>query len=171
MLNSKEIRRLINERQLIEGYVDLDTQIQPGGFDLSLREVRVFEEMGSVDFSNEERTIASTRPLKPDEDGWYELKRGCYLIVYKEVVCMPLGLAAIARPRSTLLRCGAAVETAVWDPGYHGRSSSLLVIHNPHGLRLKRGARVAQLVFLDINKVEEGYSGVFQNERITPDRE
>jgi len=119
-----------------------------------------------MDFSNMERRIASTSPLQPDGDGWYELPRGCYVIVYNEVVRMPLGLAAIARPRSTLLRSGATVETAVWDPGYRGRSSSLLVVHNPHGLRLRRNARVAQLVFLSVEEVEEGYGGVYQRERM-----
>jgi len=169
MLNSREIRRLIEERRLIEGYINLDEQLQPSGFDLSLGEVHAFDGGGSADFSNRERRIAPTRSLQPDGEGWYELPRGCYVIVYNEVVRMPLSLVAIARSRSTLLRNGAAVETAVWDPGYQGRSSSLLVVHNPHGIRLKRDARVIQLVFFGTDEVEGGYSGVFQHERIQPD--
>ena len=166
MLNSSEIRQLIYEQQLITGYIELETQIQPCGFDLSLGEVFEYAGFGSVDFSNRERMIASSTPLKPDEDDWYFLRPGCYVIVYNEVVRMPLDLAAIARTRSTVLRNGAAVETAVWDPGYRGRSSSLLVVHNPSGIRLKRNARVAQLVFYRTNGIEEGYRGIYQNERI-----
>lgn len=166
MLNSSEIRRLIEERRLITEYVDLENQLQPSGFDLSMGEVHSFKGGGSVDFSNEERAIASSKPLKPDRDGWYYLRSGCYTVVYNEVVRMPLDVAAIARTRSTLLRNGATVETAVWDPGYRGRSSSLLVVHNPHGIRLKRNARVAQLVFFRIRKVDEGYRGIFQDERV-----
>jgi len=79
---------------------------------------------------------------------------------------MPLDVVAIARTRSTLLRNGATVETAVWDPGYKGRSSSLLVVHNPEGIRLKKDARIAQLVFFRVKEVAEGYSGVYQNERM-----
>jgi dUTP pyrophosphatase len=166
MLNSSEIRQFIDKQQLITGYIDLETQVQPCGFDLSLGEVLEYAGLGSVDFSNRERMIASSTPLQPDKDDWYFLRPGCYVIIYNEVVRMPLDLAAIARTRSTVLRNGASVETAVWDPGYRGRSSSLLVVHNPRGIRLKRNARVAQLVFYRTKGIEEGYRGIYQNERI-----
>jgi dUTP pyrophosphatase len=166
VLNSEEIRSLIESSQLVTGYIDLEKQLQPSGFDFSLQEVHVFDGGGGVDFSNRERVIAETSSLEPDPDGWYRLKQGCYVIVYNEVVRMPLYLSAIARTRSTMLRNGAAIETAVWDPGYHGRSSSLLVVHNPNGIRLKKDARVAQLIFLSIDEVDEGYSGMYQRERI-----
>jgi dUTP pyrophosphatase len=166
ILNSSEIRRLIEEQQFITEFIDLEKQLQPSGFDLSVGEVLAYEGGGSVDFSNEERVIAPGRSLQPDRDGWYKLGPGCYTIVYNEVVRMPLDLAAIARTRSTLLRNGASVGTAVWDPGYQGRSSSLLVVHNPHGMRLKRDARVVQLVFFRIGEVKEGYRGAYQNERL-----
>ncbi|RLI10716.1 deoxyuridine 5'-triphosphate nucleotidohydrolase [Candidatus Bathyarchaeota archaeon] len=169
MLNSREIRRLIETQRLITGYVDLDKQLQPCGFDLSLGEVHAYAGGGRVDFSNMERGIAETAPLQPDADGWYALPQGCYIIVYNETVRMPLDLVAIARARSTVLRNGAAIETAVWDPGYKGRSSSLLVVHNPHGIRLKRNARVAQLIFFRTDEVEEGYRGIYQHERIEPE--
>ena len=86
MLNSSEIRRLIEEKQLITGYVDLETQLQPTGFDLSLGSVLGYRGGGSVDFSNVERKIAPTEPLEPDEDDWYALGQGCYTVVYNEVV-------------------------------------------------------------------------------------
>ena len=168
MLNSKEIMRLIETQQLITGYIDLEKQIQPSGFDLSIAEVHAYAGGGSVDFSNEERRIAPTTSLEPDADLWYTLPQGCYIIIYNEVVKMPLDLVAIARTRSTILRNGAAIETAVWDPGYHGRSSSLLVVHNPSGIKLKRNARIAQLIFFRTDEVDEGYSGVYQHERIEP---
>lgn len=166
MLNSSEIRRLIEERQLITDFIDLEKQLQPSGFDLSVGEVLAYEGGGSVDFSNEERVIAAGRPLQPDRDGWYNLGPGCYTIVYNEAVRIPLDLAAMARTRSTLLRNGASVGTAVWDPGYQGRSSSLLVVHNPQGMRLKKDARVAQLVLFRVEEVEEGYRGAYQSERL-----
>ncbi len=166
MLNSSEIKHLIETRQLITDYIDLDRQLQPSGFDLSLGVLLDFRGGGSVDFSNVEREIPQTMPLEPDEDGWYSLKKGCYTIVYNEVVRIPLDVVALARSRSTMLRNGAAIETAVWDPGYQGRSSSLLVVHNSNGIRLKRDARVAQLVFFRIDEVGKGYEGIFQRERM-----
>ena len=166
MLNSHEIRKLIEEEQLITNFIDLKKQLQPSGFDLSLGEVRSFTSNGSVDFSNEERVIAPSTSIQPDQREWYSLPAGCYTIVYNEVVRMPLDVSAIARTRSTLLRNGASIGTAIWDPGYRGRSSSLLVVHNPHGIRLKRDARVAQLIFFKTGEVKEGYRGIYQDERI-----
>ncbi len=166
MLNSKAIKHLIETRQLISGYVDLDKQLQPAGFDLSLKEVHAYWGAGAVDFDNKERKLAPTRQLKSDASGWYTLPQGCYMIVYNEAVKMPLDVVALARARSTMLRNAAAIETAVWDPGYQGRSSSLLIVHNPSGIRLKQDARVAQLIFYPTDEVEKGYGGVYQNERM-----
>jgi dUTP pyrophosphatase len=167
MLNSTEIRRLIEEHKLITDYIDLDNQLQPTGFDLSLGDILHYQGRGSVDFSNVEREIAPTQPLEPDDQDWYNLEQGCYTIVYNEAVRMPLDVVAMARSRSTMLRNGASVETAIWDPGYQGRSSSLLVVSNPEGIRLKRDARVVQLVFFNITEVQKGYDGVYQRERMT----
>lgn len=166
MLNSKAIRQLIETQQLITGYVDLEKQLQPAGFDISLKEVHAYWGGGAVDFDNKERKLAPTRQLEADASGWYTLPQGCYMIVYNEAVKMPLNVVALARARSTILRNAAAIETAVWDPGYQGRSSSLLVVHNPSGIKLKQNARVAQLVFYSTDEVEKGYSGVYQNERM-----
>ena len=168
MLNDQTIRHLINNHQLITHYKDLDTQLQPSGFDITLHHIESFTGSGAADYNNQERIIAQTTPLEPDPEGWYRLPQGAYKVVYNETVKMPLDVAAIARTRSTLLRNGAALGTAVWDPGYQGRSSSLLTVHNPHGIRLKRDARIAQLIFFHTEKVEKGYSGAYQNERIEP---
>lgn len=166
MLNDKQLRTLITEQDLVTNYIDLETQLQPSGFDLSLDSIEEYLGGGAVDFSNKERVIGETNKLSPDEKGWFNLEKGVYKVVYNEVVKMPLDVAAIARTRSTLLRNGAEVGTAVWDPGYEGRSSSMLTVHNQYGLRLKKDARIAQLIFFHTGEVGKGYSGVYQKERI-----
>lgn len=170
-MSSKEIRELVEKGELVTGYIDLDLQIQPCGFDLSLGRVETFLESGSIDFTNLERKLSSTSTLEPDPDGWFNLSTGSYLVVFNEVVKLPLDIAAMARPRSTLLRCGATLETALWDPGYHGRSSSLLVVHNSKGIRLRRDARIAQLIFFRVRGAEEGYKGIYQMERLKEERD
>ncbi len=120
MLNSAEIWRLIEEQQLVTDFIDLDVQLQPSGFDLSLGEVLAFAGSGSVDFSNEERVIADSRPLSPDYDGWYCLPAGSYTVVYNEAVAMPLDVVAIARTRSTLLRNGRRWRRRSGTPGTRG---------------------------------------------------
>jgi len=72
----------------------------------------------------------------------------------------------LARPRSSLLRCGVTVGTAVWDAGYNGRSQSMLVVYHPQGFRLQKNARVTQLVFMTVTGDTEGYRGTYQRENI-----
>ncbi len=76
--------------------------------------------------------------------------------------------AALGRTRSSLLRSGVALHTAVWDAGYSGRSQSLLVVYNPHGFTLTRDARIMQVVFLPLEQAaRQGYSGRFLGENVT----
>ena len=164
MLNDKQLRKLIVDDGLVRDYIDMDKQLQPSGFDLSLQSVEEYLSSGAVDFSNKERIIAETKQINPDQNGWWVLNKGVYKIVYNEIVKIPTNIAAIARTRSTLLRNGAEVGTAVWDPGYEGRSSSMLIVNNSKGLSLKKGARVAQLIFFRTGEVDKGYNGVFQKE-------
>ncbi len=166
VLGRSEILKLIRAKPpLIEGYVDLEVQLQPSGFDLTLREVRFFESSGSIDFDNSRRELPDTSQLEFKDDSLI-LKPGAYLVVFNEIINMPLNIVAIGRPRSSLLRAGATVESAVWDPGYSGRSKALLLVFNPHGIRLYRNARILQLVFLRVlGDVGEGYRGVYRGER------
>jgi len=90
---------------------------------------------------------------------------GYYLVRFNETVNMPLDLAAIGKPRSSLLRMGAFMVSAVWDPGYRGRSISLLAVGNPRGIRIKRGARIIQLVFIKVLGETTGYQGIYQGEQ------
>ncbi len=74
---------------------------------------------------------------------------------------------ALAATRSSLLRCGVSIQTAVWDAGYSGRSQALMIIHNPQGFKIFQNARFIQLVFFHLGKqVSEGYKGIFQKENI-----
>jgi dUTP pyrophosphatase len=74
---------------------------------------------------------------------------------------------ALARPRSSLNRCGVSIHSAVWDAGYSGRSQSLLVVYNIHGFRLYRDARILQLVFFRLTGASKrSYNGRFQGENI-----
>ena len=95
-----------------------------------------------------------------------ELIPGSYIITYNEIVHIPTNLMALARPRSSLLRCGVNIGTAVWDAGYSGRSQSLMLVYNARGFRVQQNARVAQLVFMTLTEETESYSGKYQNENI-----
>lgn len=152
---------------LVEGMIDEEIQTQMCGIELTLQRIERFTTSGSLAFDNSERRLPETKPLEFDSDGWIELSQGAYLVTFNEIVNIPKDATALARARSTLLRCAATLETALWDPGYRGRSQSLLVVHNPAGLRLKKNARMMQLVFLRLEKeAERSYSGIYQGENI-----
>src|SRR5688500_19499362 len=111
------------------------------------------------------REPAAREDVQADKDGWWDLHRGAYVITYQEKVNLPTDIMALARPRSSLLRSGVAIHTAVWDAGYSGRGEGLLHVMNPAGYRLQRGARVVRLGFIRLGApVSVGYGGRYQHE-------
>ena len=167
VLSSQDIRRLMQqEPPLIEDYIDLEAQLQPNGFDITLREVAVLQTPGTIARDNNQRLISAVSPLAFDGQDFIELPPGTYTIFYNEIVHLPNNVMALARPRSSLLRCGVTVGTAVWDAGYSGRSQSLLVVYNPQGFRVQKNARVVQLVFFYLSEETAGYNGTYQGENI-----
>ena len=95
---------------------------------------------GRVDFDDRTRRIPVPAPLAPDPDEVFRLAPGAYWIRYAETVNLPADVFAIGRTRSSLLRSGAQLGTALWDSGYSGRSGSLLTVHHELGLELARCA-------------------------------
>ena len=161
-------RRIQSERPLVSGWLDFADQLQPNGFDLTLQEIGRLVGAGTIGVDNADRVLPELQPIPFAADGFVTLGPGPYQIVYNEIVDLPNDLMALGRPRSSLCRCGVTVHTAVWDAGYRGRSTSLLVVDNPDGFRLQRGARVMQLVFFGLMEtVERGYQGIYQGENIT----
>jgi len=167
VLSGTDIHRLLQQKPpLIEGWVDLEQQVQPNGVDLTLREVALLQSPGKIAVANSQRLVSDLAPLVFDGLGFIELMPGAYVITYNEIVHLPKNIMALATPRSSLLRCGVMVNTAVWDAGYSGRSQSLMVVYNPQGFRLQRNARIVQLVFLRLTQKTEGYRGAYQRENI-----
>jgi len=167
ILPRQDIHRLLQqEPPLIEGYINLEEQVQPNGIDLTLREVALTQSSGRITVKNSERLVSDLAPLVFDGLDYIDLVAGVYIVTYNEIVHLPKNIMALARPRSSLLRCGVTVHTAVWDAGYSGRSQSLMVVYNPQGLRLQRNARIVQLIFLQLTGGTEGYQGTYQGENI-----
>lgn len=159
-------RRLADDPPLLEGLRDPETQIQMNGVDLTLAEVsKPGPGPGRVDFDNRTRRIPAAAPIPPDADGVWRLAAGSYWVRYHETVNIPAEVFALGRTRSSLLRCGAHLGTALWDSGYSGRSGSLLVVSHPDGIELTEGARIVQLVFFRLAEpAERTYAGAYQNE-------
>ncbi len=165
MLSREELRAaLAADPPLVEG-IDQQMQLQPNGIDLRIDRVQRLTSPALLGAAPNLREPAAREDVQPDVDGWWDLHAGSYVIGYAEKVNLPPDLMAFARPRSSLLRSGVAIHTAVWDAGYSGRGEGLLSVMNPKGYRVQRGAAVLQLVFLRLGiPTSEGYRGKYQGE-------
>jgi len=138
-------------------------QVQPAGIDLTVDAIMRFEGEGVLE---EEVKLPPAKPL-PVEGGFIKLRQGAYKIRFNEVVEVPRDCVALAYPRSSLLRMGATICFAVWDPGYRGRGEALMLVFNPHGISVKKGSRVAQLVFIKmLEPPSKTYGGRYQYENL-----
>ena len=155
---------------LLESCPDLQSQLQPNGIDITIHSVArcsAGSGPGAIGILNADRVLPDPTVIDFDPDGWTLLPPGEYVVTFNEIVNLPRWLMALGRPRSSLLRMGIALHTAVWDAGYSGRSQALLVVHHADGLRLQRDARIAQLVFFPLSEpVPRGYNGRYQRENL-----
>ena len=167
-LNRDSIEHMIQgSPPLLEDFLSLEVQLQPNGFDMTVRDISRLTNSGAVGVEESSRVLSETEVMEFGPDGWLKLDPGPHLVTFNEVVNLPLGVMALGRPRSTLLRSGVSVHTAVWDAGYHGRSQALLVVYHPDGYHLQRNARLMQLVFFQLETAaSRGYQGRFQSENI-----
>jgi dUTP pyrophosphatase len=137
-------------------------QVQPNGVDLTLD--AVFEPVEPGHIGTEGKTIAERREIEPDgEPPTYHLDPGGYVARYAETVRIPTDHVGFIYPRSSLMRNGAMVNTAVWDAGYEGRGEGLLQVTHP--IEIDRGARVAQLVLARAD-ASGTYDGSYQGENL-----
>jgi dUTP pyrophosphatase len=170
VLSSQQIRDLIaGPNPLIADFVDLQSQLQPNGFDLTLSSIEAFAGPGRIGLTNDDRVLAPTTALTFDAEGYALLAPGAYVARLNEALSLPAGLMGIAKPRSSLLRNGVAVHNAVWDAGYAGRSQVQVVVYNPAGFSLAKDARIVQMVFLTLDAPTDApYAGRYQGEALAP---
>ncbi len=167
VLSKKDIEKLLRHKPpLVEGLLQPEEQLQSNGVDLTLRDIAILQSAGRIAVSNSQRMVSDLSPLVFDGSGFIHLAPGIYSVTYNEIVNLPKNIMALATPRSSLLRCGITVNTAVWDAGYCGRSESLLVVYNTQGFRLQKNARIIQLVFFRLDNRTDGYSGKYQGENM-----
>lgn len=166
ILYGKElVKRLKGDNPLVSPVTP--EQIQPNGVELTLASVSRMIGAGRLGFDNSERRLPEYEEVTFDEDGWLHLPPGIYLATYNEIVNIHKDLFAFARTRSSLLRMGATLYTALWDTGYIGRSQTPINVINPEGMYLQRGARLLQLVFITLeDELTNTYDGVYHGENL-----
>ena len=169
VLTKSEILSLIKNEKMIQNYVDLNLQLNDHGFDLTVSKIYKPQKFGVIDFDNSLRTLPEYLPLRFQPisikgkvvDGII-LNVGAYVIEINELIKLPKNVCAIALPRSSLIRSGATICSALWDAGYCGKGKLLLLCHN--NIVLVKNARIAQMVFFKLTSEVNGYNGIYQNE-------
>lgn len=140
-----------------------EEQIQPAGVDLTVDKIWKIDGAGELDFSNARRSIPSRIELEFSESKPIHLTSGPYIVKYGQKISIPDDSIGIVLPRSSLMRMGATLVSALWDPGYSGVGKGLLIVANPHGIKIHFNARIGQITFIK-GKSSGTYSGVYQNE-------
>ena len=165
-LSDKDIlNKIMSEKPLIKDYINLEKQIQPAGFDLTLNSVYSISSHGEIHDSNIKEDILPNYEEIKIINELYNLSKGSYLIIYNEIINLPNNLMALVFPRSTLIRMGATIYTAIWDPGYNGRGRGLLNVFNEKGIILRKNSRIAQIVFIKLTSISNKvYSGKYIKE-------
>lgn len=139
-----------------------EVAVQPNGVDLSIGEV--YELSGRSYISNEDYEKAEREALSTRNNEYFVNPSNAYVVVYGEKITIPENHIGLVLPRSRLMRCGLQVETAVWDSGYSGIGEGQLVVNQPADL--DADLRVAQMVFIPTEELEEHYDGSHQGERL-----
>lgn len=160
VLTGEQIKELIRKKYMVSDYIDLDKQLQVHGFDVTVAEVYELIWVGEISF--EDKALPEYKSLDGEE---WTLFPGVYIVRLNEKVKLPRCICAVVLPRSSLIRMGAQLVSALWDAGYEGKGVLMLVVHNT--IKLKKNARIGQMIFMKLAKpVKKGYDGTYKGEGI-----
>jgi deoxycytidine triphosphate deaminase len=159
ILSGEEISKLIKQ---VESCNDSE-QSQPAGFDVTVSKVYSYSSsLHTIGISKTENSPLVE--IKPNSENYFDLGAGAFMLELNEVTTIPKDAIGMLLPRSTLLRNGIDVRSALFDPGYSGQPKVMLVCHRP--LKLQRFSRIGQLVLFRSDKeFPTQYKGRYQGER------
>ncbi len=162
MINGESILR--------EKYPDLDeAQRQPNGLDLRLDKVSVLKhnkgtvygllENAKILPEQEELETTSVMVAGMVKDVFTIEPHIPYIATTKEKIKISKDAGQFYFPRSSLLRAGIDIRTAVGDSGFFNNLSFLLINHTDEPFVLEKGVRFAQLVDIQAEGVGHEYDG------------
>jgi deoxycytidine triphosphate deaminase len=159
IFSGDEISKLVKQVQSLGA----SEQSQPAGFDVTVSKVYSYSKtVHTIGVTKTENS--ALKELTPDIENYFDLSVGAFMLELNEITTIPKDAIGILLPRSTLLRNGIDVRTALFDPGYSGQPKVMLVCHRP--LKLQRFSRIGQLVLLRSDKeFPSQYKGRYQGER------
>jgi deoxycytidine triphosphate deaminase len=159
ILSGEEISPLIQKVL----YAESGEQKQPAGYDVTVANIQSFpEERFNLGIAKGENSALTQLPIV--EGKYFDLEKGAYFVDLNEITTIPHDAIGILLPRSTLLRNGLDVRTALFDPGYSGQPKVMLVSYRR--ARIEKFARIGQLIILKSDaEFSQKYSGRYQGEK------
>lgn len=127
----------------IDGILHEPTQKQDKQIDLSVNEIFKVNSRGKLDFGGSEyqpsKTIKINSEKKNEDDdyGWWNLKRGIYLVKYNEKIATS---PVFIQPHKRLIKTGSYTTSRIIDE--KGEINDLLFV-GENGLDIKENARIA----------------------------
>jgi deoxycytidine triphosphate deaminase len=140
------------------------------GFDVRVGKVSTFVADGSSELLIDKRKTRETTLIADITDGpeIVNIIPGMYVLTTTiEKVNTPDYLVGIIRPRSTLFRSGIILSTGQITPGYCGTLTFGFYNASQYTFSLELGARIASILFLEIEGHAVSYRGQWQNGRVS----
>lgn len=145
---------------------------QPSGLDLRVGRVFVLDD-GMLAFLHEgEKRLPAQAELPLTQlheyalyDGWVLEPQRPYMFEVEPSIEIGQFNAQFYLPRSSLLRAGVNVYTALGDLGYNGHLRFLVINHRRGPFFIQRGERFAQLIDFEVRGGSESYNGDYQEVR------
>lgn len=146
VLSDQAIKKLVNERQIIEPFSE--DRLQAVSYDISSSNIiRVYQRLNkSIDIKNQSQLELET--VEMDITEGYNIKPGEYILVKtKENISMPDDLTGHIRPRTTFTRVGLLLSDQHINPSFCGHLYLGLYNSTPNNIYIYPDLNIGQIVF------------------------
>lgn len=176
-----KLHQLVKEIYLVENLGKRELENPEGcGFDLRLGVVNKIVEGGAFIEADGEAGLGLRKGVKTEEilrfkensesPEFLVIKPGDYYLVQTiESVNLPSNLMVMIFPRSSLFRAGLQLLVTKGDPGYRGALTFGLTNIGAHEVKLQLGARICNVVFMEVEGGAVEYRGQAQGGRVSPE--
>lgn len=141
--------------------------VQPNAIDLRLKKVFAIQPDVFV-IDEEHKKHRSTKEIKPDLDGYFNLQPGSYEVVMENEVTVAEGEAGWVVTRSTLNRNGVFITSGLYDSGYSGVIAGVMHV-NIAPMKVKQGTRIGQFLLFKAEALHS-YNGDYGTGKLHDER-
>ena len=164
---------ILAEQELRKIFKDMDDeQFTPNGIDLRLKAVYLPENIskGVFGITHGQKMIPELIEIPPLE-GTFILNPGRKYFINCGHIDIPKDCVQTYYPRSTLMRAGLELYSAVGDAGYSGDLIFAVKVSGVASIVVEQNERVVQAITYKLTSATEGYDGDYQNNKIYNENE